>query len=201
MVLSKVKEAAKERMLQLSAMIKQQSESNAAVSNAVNEVQQYNVLGIRSGVERHPIHARTGATSPGQGDDTTAQNDSPREAAQDAVDELARYSRVAASGADAYAEDKQFMGVEEKRSQNPANKVVSKPVPVLGAASHLLARYSRLANAGVAAYRSDSKFYQANAASTPESESSLESASSATQEATSVDAGACLLYTSDAADE
>ena len=70
MVLSKVKEAAKERMLQLSAMIKQQSESNAAVSNAVNEVQQYNVLGIRSGVERHPIHARTGATSPGQGDDT-----------------------------------------------------------------------------------------------------------------------------------
>ena len=189
MVLSKVKEAAKERMLQLSAMIKQQSESNAAVSNAVNEVQQYNVLGIRSGVERHPIHARTGTTSAGQGDDTTAQNDSPREAAQDAVDELARYSRVAASGADAYAEDKQFMGVEEKRSQNPANKVVSKPVPVLGAASHLLARYSRLANAGVAAYRSDSKFYQANAASTPESESSL-AASSATREATSVDVGA-----------
>ena len=191
MVLSKVKEAAKERMLQLSAMIKQQSESKAAVSNAVNEVQQYNVLGIRSGVERHPIHARTGATSPGQGDDTTSQNDSPREAAQDAVDELARYSRVAASGADAYAEDKQFMGVEEKRSQNPANKVVSKPVPVLGAASHLLARYSRLANAGVAAYRSDSKLYQANAASTRESESSL-AASSATREATSVHVGAAI---------
>ena len=114
-VMSKVHEAAKERMLQLSAMMKQQHESDDAMSNAVQEERQYDVLSFRPSPSRRAV----------QDVSEDSQKQGPRQAALDASQELARYSEVASSGADAYAADKQFLKLEKRRSENPRNKVIA----------------------------------------------------------------------------
>ena len=96
---------------------------------------------------------------------------SPRRAAQDAEDELARYSVVAGSGSDAYAADKEFLRVERQRSSAHRPAVHSTQVPTLRAASDLLTRYGELASAGVAAYHSDSASMQSAAVQASEQES------------------------------
>jgi hypothetical protein len=135
-----VREAAQERMLQMSAMMKQDDESTAAMSGAVHEEARYNVLSFPAAPSPAPARAR---------------DSSPRQAAQDAADEFARYSAVAGAGADAYSADKDFFKVERHRSREHA-RTEAKSVPALSQASDLLARYGVLASAGVSAYHSDS---------------------------------------------
>jgi hypothetical protein len=98
-----VSEAAKERLLQLSAMRKQQDESRQAVSDASQEFQRYDVLSFKT---PQPPAFHSGNTA----------SRSPSQAADDAESELSRYGAVASSGSDAYAADKEFARVEKQRS-------------------------------------------------------------------------------------
>lgn len=147
-VFSNVKEAATERMLQLSAMMKQQHENDNAMSDAEEEAAQYNVLSFTTAQPPAPVENYRGES---------VQNGSPRRAAQDAEDELSRYSGIAGSGSDAYAADQKFLSMERKRSIEHHSSAHGSQVPALTAASNLLARYGKLANSGVKAYHADSE--------------------------------------------